>query len=181
MTQNHFIVGDYPDEQTAHRAVETVIEAGCPMDRLSVLGKLQVEGDDVLGIVNPGVGKRMEVWGRHGAAWGALAGLLAGSMGIFWLPVMGPVIAVGHLVGTLTTGVVGSAVGGVSLAGAAALSQLSVALHRYGLSEETLEGLQRKIEQGRFLVILQTPEQHEVERFRELLAPEQEEALLELS
>lgn len=55
------------------------------------------------------------VWGAHGVIWGAMAGLLAGAMGVFWLPVIGPVIAVGHLDGTLTTGVVGSAVGGTGL------------------------------------------------------------------
>ena len=40
-----------------------------------------------------------------------------------------------------------------------------------------LEDLHRKIEQGHYLVILQTPDQHEVDRFRELLALEQKEEL----
>jgi hypothetical protein len=180
MTQQHFIVGVYTDEQTAHTAVETAIAAGCPMDKLSVLGKLQVEGDDVLGIVHPGVGKRMEVWGAHGAFWGGMAGLLAASMGVFWLPAVGPVIAVGHLVGAFATGVVGSVVGGTGLAGAAAISQLAVALHRHGLPEATLEVLHKKIEQGHYLIILQTRDRTESDRFRELLSQGQVQEVLVL-
>ena len=180
MTQQQFIVGVYTDEQTAHTAVEAAIEDGCPMDKLSVLGRLQVAGDDVLGIVHPGIGKRMEVWGTHGAIWGGLAGVLAGSMGVFWLPVLGPVIAVGHLVGAFAGGVVGGAVGGTGLAGAAAVSQLAVALHRHGLPEETLQELHQKVEQGHYLIILQTRDRDEAARFRELLSRQRAEEVLML-
>jgi hypothetical protein len=180
MTQQQFIVGVYADEQAAHAAVEAAIEAGCPMDKLSVLGRLRAEGDDVLGIVHPGIGKRMEVWGTHGAFWGGLAGLLAGSMGVFWLPVLGPVIAVGHLVGAFATGVVGGAVGGTGMAGAAAVSQLAVALHRHGLPQDTLQELHRKVEQGDYLIILQTRDRNEGDRFREVLNQGQVEQVMAL-
>ncbi|MGD8932368.1 MAG: hypothetical protein PVI52_07350, partial [Chromatiales bacterium] len=112
--------------------------------------------------------------------WGGLAGLLAGSMGIFWLPVIGPVIAMGHLVSAFATGVVGSAVGGTGLAGAAAVSQLAVALHRHGLPDETLEELHREVERGHYLIILQTRDRNEGDRFREVLSQGRAEEIMVL-
>jgi hypothetical protein len=169
MTQTHYAVGSYVDLDAAHRALEAAIEAGCPMDRISVLGRVTAEGDDVLGIVHPGVGKRMEVWGTQGAFWGGVAGLLAGASGAFWLPALGPVIAVGHIVGAFAGGAAGAAAGGAGLAGAAALSQLSVILHRHGLPESALEALHRKVETGHVLVIAQAGEAAEVQRYGEAL------------
>jgi hypothetical protein len=155
MQAKHFVIGIYSDEQAAHQAVEAVIESGCPMDRVSVLGRLLAEGDDVLGVVHPGIGKRMEVWGGQGAFWGGVAGLLAGTTGVFWFPVLGPVMAVGHLVSAFAGAAAGTAIGGVGLAGAAAVSQIAVALQRYGLPESTLDALHQKVEDGRFLLIIQ--------------------------
>jgi len=74
MSKPHYVIAGYGDEVAAHAAVEAVIAADCPMDRISVLGRLTVEGDDVLGLVHPGVGQRMEVWGANGAFWGARLG-----------------------------------------------------------------------------------------------------------
>lgn len=169
MTQKQYVVGSYADLDAAHRAVEAAIDAGCAMDRLSVLGRATAEGDDVLGIVHPGIGERMEVWGTRGAFWGAVAGLLAGVSGAFWLPVLGPVMAVGHIVSAFATGAAGAAVGGAGLAGAAAVSQLSVILHRHGLPEAALEELHRKVETGHVLVIAQSGDSLETERLRDVL------------
>ena len=91
MSQQHYVVGSFADVESAHRTVEALIEAGCPMDRISALGRLVAEGDDLLGVVHPRIGERMEVWGAKGAIWGAIGGVLAGAAGAFWLPVVGPV------------------------------------------------------------------------------------------
>jgi hypothetical protein len=55
-----------------------------------------------------------------------------------------------------------------------------VALHRHGLPEETLEELHRKVEQGRYLLLLQTRDQTEGERFREILSQGRAEEVLVL-
>jgi hypothetical protein len=165
-TQTHFVIAVCNSEEAAQKAVEAAIEANCPMDKLSVLGRLKVEGDDVLGLVHPGVGKRMEVWGKNGAVWGGIAGVLAGVAGVFWFPVLGPVIAVGHVVGAFAGG---AAVGGAGLAGAAAVSQLAVILHRHGLPESVLKELHDKVEAGDLLVIAQAGNATEAQRYREAL------------
>ena len=139
------------------------------MDQLSLLGRLVAEGDDVLGVVNPGVGDRMEVWGKEGAFWGGVAGLLAGAMGVFWFPALGPIIVVGHVVSAFAGSVAGTAIGGAGLAGAAAVSQLAVVLHRHGLPEEILEDLHHAIEAGQYLVIIQTAAGDEREGYWEAL------------
>jgi hypothetical protein len=170
MQSKHFVIGVYPDEHAAHQAVEAAIEAGCPMDRLSLLGRLLAEGDDVLGVVNPGVGARMEVWGKEGAFWGGVAGLLAGAMGVFWFPALGPIMVVGHVVSAFAGSVAGTAIGGAGLAGAAAVSQLAVALHRHGLPEAVLDDLHHAIAAGQYLVLIQSEAGDEREGYRKALA-----------
>jgi hypothetical protein len=178
MTRTHYVIGTYASENAAHQAVEAAIEAGCPMDRLSVLGRLVAEGDDVLGLVHPGIGKRVEVWGANGAFWGAVAGLLAGAAGILWLPVVGPVIAVGHIVGAFAGGAAGATVGGAGLAGAAAASQLAVILHRHGLPDSALDALHRRVEAGQFLVIVQAGDAAEAQGYRDALGGGEEVMVL---
>lgn len=177
MSQACYMVGVYTDEDAAHRALAAVIAAGCPMDRVSVLGRLRAEGDDVLGLVHPGVGQRMQVWGANGALWGAIAGLVAGAAGVLWIPGLGAVMAAGHLAAGLASGVAGAAVGGAGLAGAAAASQLSVLLHRHGLPEDALAELHNLIAAGRVVVIVTTATgAAQRENFRSALArgrPEQ--------
>lgn len=180
MTQDHFVVGTYTDEAAANKAVEAVIAAGCPMDQVSVLGRLVAEGDDVLGVVNPDVVQRMGVWGKHGAFWGGIAGLLASAAGTFWLPTVGPVVAVGHILAAFELGVAGAAVGGAGLAGAAAASQLAVILHRHGLPQQALADLHRKIEAGQVLIVIQAGDAAEARRYSDVLAQDSTEQVLTL-
>jgi hypothetical protein len=180
MTQAHFVVGTYADETAAHKAVETAIAADCPMDQVSVLGRLIAEGDDVLGVAHPGVVQRMGVWGKEGAFWGGIAGLLTGAAATFWLPVVGPVVAAGHILAAFEAAVAGAAVGGAGLAGAAAVSQLAVILHRHGLPEQALADLHRKVESGQVLIVVRAGDAAEAGRYREALAPGAAEPVLTL-
>jgi hypothetical protein len=180
MFNKYFLIGVYTEDDAAHKAVKAVVDAGCPMDQLSVLGRLQVEGDDVLGVVHPGIGERMQVWGAHGTFWGAMAGLLAGASGVFWFPTLGPIMVLGYAVGVLTTGAAGAVIGGVGLAGSAAASQLSVLLHRHGLPESALDDLHKRIESGRYLVIIQAAKADERDSYRDALAKGKAEEVIAL-
>ena len=170
MTQEHFVIGTYADAAAANQAVETVIGSDCPMDQVAVLGRTVVKGDDVLGVVNPNVVQRVGVWGKQGALWGGIAGLLASAAEMFWLPVAGQVILVGHILAAFWLGGVGAVVGGAGLAGAAVVSQLAVILHRHGLSGQALTDLHRKIEAGRVLIVIQAGDDAEARRYSDVLA-----------
>ncbi len=162
-------MADYRDQDTAQRAVERLIEREFPMDSLSVLGRAAASGDDPLGVYYAGVGERVKAWGAHGALWGGLWGLLAGAAGTFVVPGVGAVLAAGPVVEAIAAGLAGATLTGGAMAGAAALSQVAVALHRMGVPPERLAALHAAIEQGRYLVLLRL-HAGQAERWRRELA-----------
>jgi hypothetical protein len=147
------LIGLYDQEKTAETAIRKLIEEDFPMDRLSILGKAQSSGDDPLGIYYPSVGERMKGWGAMGAIWGGLWGLLSGA-GMFMIPGIGPVLAAGPVVEAIAGALAGAGLAGGAMAGAAALSEFSYALHRSGVPEDRLEELQQALDQGRYMVML---------------------------
>jgi uncharacterized membrane protein len=162
------LVAVYDNEAAARHVVEQLIDRGFPMDRLSILGRVNESGDDVLGIYHAGPGERMKVWAKQGAFWGALWGLLAGAAGMFILPPLGPVLAAGPIAEALVGALEGAAIGGAAMTGAAAVTQLATALHRVGIPEDRLEHLHQVIEEGHYIVLLhETAEQRD--RWRPLL------------
>lgn len=162
------VVAAYQATDAARRVVERLVERDFPMDMVSVLGKADASGDDVLGIYYPGVGRRMKAWGTMGALWGGLWGLLAGAAGMFLISGVGPVLAAGPVVEALVGAVAGAALTGGAMTGAAALSQLGVALHRMGVPPEKLEQLRDGIAEGHTVVLLRT-DAGEVDRWRGVL------------
>ena len=80
--ERHLLVALFPTQREAKKAVERLIDRDFPMDMLSVLGKVESAGDDLLGIYDTDVGNRMK-------GWGALWGLLAGAAGMFVIPGLG--------------------------------------------------------------------------------------------
>ncbi len=154
--------GIFDDETSATRVVEKLIEDDFPMDRLSLLHRSGGSGDDMLGLAYSDTEERIKVWGEHGAAWGALWGLLAGATGLFVLPGIGPLLAAGPVVEALGGAIAGAALAGGAMAGAAALTQLAGALHRMGVPDADIEVIHDAIQQGRYAVILHcVPEQVE--------------------
>jgi hypothetical protein len=165
----YLVVGVFRNREVAQAAVERLIEKDVPLDRVSILGQAGSGGDDILGISYSGVGGRMRAWGVHGAFWGGLWGLLAGAAGFFVIPGLGAIAAAGPIVEAITGAIAGAALTGGTMAGAAALSQLAVAIHRIGVPEEKLSHFHEAIEQGHYLVILRCHEP-EAERWRRELA-----------
>lgn len=159
--KNHVLVAIYPNEEQASAVVKTLIDKGFEMDLISILGKMHAIGDDTLGIYNLNAGERMKSWGKQGAFWGALAT----AAGLFIVPGLGPIAASGFIVETIA----GAAASAGAMAGAAALSQLSVAFHRSGIPEEKIGALHKAIEDGKYLVMLRGAES-EIEQWRDTLA-----------
>lgn len=147
------LVAVFHGHDSALQAVQRLIDRDFPPDRLSILGKTEAHGDDVLGISYHGVGDRMKSWGVHGAFWGGLWGLLMTATGVFVFPGLGAVFAIGPVVEILAGAATGAAVAGSAMAGAAAVSQLAVALHRMGVPEERLAHYHQAIDDGRYVIL----------------------------
>ena len=151
----HLLISTYERQEAAQRAVRRVVDMDFPMDRISLLGKAFAKGDDVLGIYYPRIGERMKAWGGQGAVWAGLWGLLAGASGMFLIPGLGPIMAAGPVVEAIAGALAGASIGGGTMAAAAALSQIAVALHRLGVPREALEHLEQAIHDGHFVLVLQ--------------------------
>jgi hypothetical protein len=148
------VVGVYASQARAQQLVEKLIHDNFPMDQISLLSRVGGAGDDMLGVTYHDTGERMKAWGKHGAFWGAVWGLLASASGMFVLPGLGPLLVAGPIVEALGAAIAGAAVAGGSMAGAAAVSQLASALHRIGIPEAELEQIETAIEAGQYVVIL---------------------------
>jgi len=167
--KNRVLVAIYANEEKADDVVKALIDKGFQMDLISVLGKMHAVGDDTLGIYNLNAGERMKAWGKQGAFWGGLWGALAGAAGLFVIPGVGAVAAAGFIVEALVGGIGGAVAGAGTMAGAAALSQLSVALHRSGIPEQEIRTLHQAIEDGHYVLMLRDAES-EIEQWRDVLA-----------
>src|SRR5512139_444836 len=174
--KRRIIVAVLRDQQHAQQAIEELIEKDFPMDSISMLGRAGSSGDDLLGISYNSVGEKMKSWGAMGAFWGGLWGLLSGAAGMFILPGLGAIVAAGPIVEAIAGAISGAALAGSTLAGAAALSELAVAIHQMGVPEEKLHHLHEAIVQGHYVVILRCATE-ETESCRRLLTKRGDEEL----
>lgn len=158
MVEHHerlmLVVGVYANQARAQQLVEKLIDEDYPMDRISLLSRAGGAGDDMLGVTYHDTAERMKVWGKHGAFWGAVWGLLASATGMFVLPGLGPLLVAGPIVEAFSAAIAGAAVAGGTMAGAAAVSHLASALHRIGIPEDQLQQIEAAIEAGQYVVIL---------------------------
>lgn len=149
-----FVAAVFEHDDAAVRSVEHLIAEDFPMDRISLLRRASGMGDDPIGVAYDASGERMKVWGQQGAFWGAIWGLLAGAAGLFVLPGIGPIVAAGPIIEALAGAITGAALTGGVMAGAAALTQLTQALHHAGLPHADIEALHQDILNGNTLVLL---------------------------
>jgi hypothetical protein len=155
-TDGQVIMAFFRNETLAESGLKALVEQDIPMDRVSMLGKASSSGDDPLGVYYGNVGERMKGWGKMGAFWGGLWGLLTGAAGMFLVPGIGPILAAGPVVEALAGAAGGAALTGGVLAGAGAATQLTVAVHRMGVPEERLEETRDRLGRGEHLLMLVT-------------------------
>lgn len=167
-TRRKILMAFYPAEEQAKHALQSLADRELPLDRASLLGKASASGDDPLGVYYSSTGARMKGWGKMGVLWGGLWGLIAGAGGMFLVPGVGPLLAAGPVVEALAGAAGGAVIGGGVLAGAGALSELSVAVHRLGVPEEQLRETHDRIERGQVLLML-IVSADEADRWRPIL------------
>jgi hypothetical protein len=137
------VVAIYNTHPEAEAAVLAFQSSGFDMKKLSIAGKDYHSEDHVIGFYN--AGDRMKFWGKRGAFWGGLWGLLLGSA-LFAIPGFGQVMVLGPLVGWIV-GAMGEAVvvGG--------LSALGAGLYSIGIPRDSVVRYETAIKADHFVVV----------------------------
>lgn len=142
----------------AEAAVQKLQQSGIDLKKCSIVGRERSEGEQVAAYYL--AGDRITSWGKSGAFWGGIWGLVSGA-GIFLIPGIGPVL-VG---GTFVTALIGALQGAVVVGG---LSALGAGFYNIGVPLESIVGYESAVKGDRFVVIVHSTAP-EVNRAKEIL------------
>ena len=137
------VVAVYDSHPAAEVAVRALAKSGFDMKKLSIIGKDYATEEGVVGFYN--TGDRMRAWGKTGAFWGGLWGMVFGSA-LFVLPGVGPLFAAGPLVAWIIGALEGATVAG-------GMSVLGAGLYSIGIPKDSILTYETQIKAGKFVVI----------------------------
>jgi len=143
MTKNNAVVAIYKSHAEAEAAVKELQASGFEMKKLSIVGRDYHTEEHVVGYYN--AGERMKYWGKAGAFWGGIWGLLFGSA-FFLVPGVGPLLMAGPIV----SWVLGALEGAVVMGG---LSALGAGLFSLGIPKDSIVQYETAVKTGKFMVI----------------------------
>ena len=141
---NEATLAVYDDHAAAEGAVKTLEHAGFDMKKLSIIGRDYHTEEQVVGYYN--AGDRMRYWGKAGALWGGVWGLLFGAA-FFAIPGVGPVLVAGPLVASIVAALEGAVVGG-------GLSVLGSALYSLGIPKDSIVQYEAALRADKYVVIV---------------------------
>jgi len=144
MSKKNATIAVFDDHTGAEDAVKELQKAGFDIKKLSIVGKDYYSDEHVVGYYN--AGNRVKYWGKLGAFWGGIWGLLFGSA-FFFIPGIGPIVVGGPLV-TWIVGALESAavVGGLSAVGAA--------LYSIGIPKDSILKYETSLKSNKFLLVV---------------------------
>jgi len=156
------VIGVFDDFQTAQNAVQSLVNRNFNRHDISIAANNTAAGvsADALEGASEGESRKeaMADGARTGAGTGAVIGTgvggvlgLLASLGTIWIPGIGPIVAAGPLVATLTGAGVGAAAG-------AALGGLVGALTQVGVPEHDAHFYAEAVRRGSALVIVRADE-----------------------
>ncbi len=143
MTNENAIVAVYNDHVQAEQAVDQLKKAGFDMTKLSIVGKDYHTEENVVGYYN--AGDRMKYWGKMGAFWGGIWGLLFGAA-FFVVPGIGPVLVAGPVAAWIVAALEGAAVAG-------GLSAIGAGLYSIGIPKDSILRYEVALKADKFLLI----------------------------
>ncbi len=143
MSETNSAVGIYGTHLQAEAAVKELQRSGVDMKKLSIVGKDYHTEEQVVGYYN--TGERMKYWGKLGAFWGGLWGMLFGAAA-FAIPGIGPVLVAGPLVAWI----VGALEGAVVVGG---LGAIGAGLYSIGIPKDSDVKYETAIGSDKFLVL----------------------------
>lgn len=158
MTDTDAVVAIYDTHAAADEAVKELNRSGFNVKKLSVIGKGYHSDNQVLGFYN--TGDRVKHWGKLGAFWGGLWGLLMGAAFLL-VPGIGPLMVAGPVVAWI----IGALEGAVVVGG---LSALGAALFSIGIPKDSVLKYESAIKADKY-VLLAHGTAEDAEQAREIL------------
>jgi uncharacterized membrane protein len=156
--ENDSVVAVFNTHPEAEEGVKQLLKAGLDSKKLSIVGKDYHSEENVVGYYN--TGDRVKYWGKQGAFWGGLWGLLFGSA-FFFIPGIGPIVVGGPLVSWIIGALEGATVfGGISAIGAA--------LYSIGIPKDSVVKYEASLKSNKFLVVQQGTNE-EMHKARDIL------------
>src|ERR1035438_311389 len=133
----------YETHSQAEEAVKELQRAGFDMKKMSIVGKDYHTDEQVVGYYN--AGDRMKYWGKQGAFWGGIWGMLVGAA-FFAIPGIGPILVAGPLVAWI----IGALEGAVVVGG---LSAVGAGLYSIGISKDSVVKYEAALKSDKFLLL----------------------------
>lgn len=161
-----YVVAVFKTHPTAENAVKELNKERFDIKKISIVGRDFHSEQSVLGFYT--TGDRMKYWGKMGAFWGGLWGLLVGAAFLI-IPGIGPVI----VAGPAAAWIVGALEGAVIVGG---LSALGAGLVSLGLPKEKALKYETSVKAGKFLLIAHGTKE-EVETANNLLKATEAESV----
>jgi hypothetical protein len=142
MSAKNSVVAIFDEHTQAEEAVKQLQVAGFDMKKLSIVGKDYHSDEQVVGYYT--TGERMKYWGKNGAFWGSIWGVLFGSA-FFFVPGIGPLVVAGPLISCI----VGALEGAVVVGG---LSAVGAGLYSIGIPKESVLQYETSLKAGKYVV-----------------------------
>jgi len=143
MSETNSAVAIYETHTQAEQAVKELQKSGFDMKKMSIVGKDYQTDEQVVGYYN--TGDRMKYWGKMGAFWGGIWGLLFGAA-VFVIPGLGSILVAGPLVAWI----VGALEGAVVVGG---LSALGAGLYSIGIPKDSVVKYETALKADKFLLL----------------------------
>jgi hypothetical protein len=144
MPDTNAVAADYDTHDAAEEAIKELRKSGFDVSKLSVIGKDYHTEDHVVGYYN--AGDRMKYWGKFGAFWGGLWGLLIGAA-FFWVPGVGPLL----VAGPVAAWIIGALEGAVVVGG---LSALGAGLFSLGIPKDSILKYESAVKADKFVLLV---------------------------
>lgn len=159
MSSHNAVVAVFKHHHPAEDAVKKLAEAGFDITKVNIVGRGCHTEEKVVGFYN--TGDRIKFWGKYGAFWGSLWGLFAGGL-FMTVPVIGPIVVLGHLGAIVLGALEGAVLGG-------GLSALGAGLASIGIPHNSVVEYEAAVKTDSFLVMIDGP-LSEMERAKAILA-----------
>jgi len=143
MSETNSVVAIYETHPQAEEAVKELQRSGFDMKKMSIVGKDYHTDEHVVGYYN--AGDRMKYWGKQGAFWGGIWGMLFGAA-FFAIPGIGPVLVAGPVVAWI----IGALEGAVVVGG---LSALGAGLYSIGIPKDSVVKYELALKSDKFLLL----------------------------
>lgn len=159
MTSHSAAIAVFEYHSQAEHAVKKLGDAGFDITKINIVGKGCHTEEKVVGFYN--AGDRISFWGKYGAFWGGLWGLFVGGL-FMTVPVLGPIVVLGHLGAIVLGAVEGAALGG-------GLSAIGAALVSIGIPKDSVVEYEAAVKTDSFLVMVDGSPA-EIDRAKAILA-----------